>query len=616
MSEDLERIKDTSRHILDRYADLLAYLLSYDEKKLRLEHESTLHEDKVEQVSNSVKDFIDRFPELRTQVLQEALNVERNKIKAKYNPDIDSFISEITRIGTDKHIEIMKSRSEVTMRYAGETNEIDTIFEDVILYTPEDKYHVEESCKNTSAATLKAVKKIHKKFKQAAGSVVEKEALCTTLMNKISLTTITAGDNAKAALFIFSAILIGSELISIFFAKYVFALLLIVSYLSTRVYATNKIRYIKLCTLGYQTKYAALSYKDVLSEKINTDTDKETAVIETNFAEKLRIAEQNKMNKEEEMQRELSTVDDLLNDDNFKNNVLQSQLQTLENLQKQLDGAKEELAQFRTDYNEFLNSKTELIELKSNLQNQIIADYITNMEPGTSVTIVDKLLLGFDSEDKIITIDNMCRANIILYDEGISSCYDLAMLIITQIFNTYRITILDISVTDISSMLVPFRVFETKELEENYKCITTSGEFKDIVSTLYESIRIKSRRIKSRSEDIRQFNELMYKTNSLPESLSFLIVLNAGDLLFSDELLKMCADGESYGICPFLFVSKQKFYDLINAESPSEGELKGYVHLFESVKDWYDYSPSHDIFSKCGDFIREDYINKAKKKIK
>lgn len=613
---ELAELRDETINILTRYSNLLEFLTNFDNKKACLENEEKLHIMKVDQLKTMIKDVKDNFETQRQSILDAALEVERQKIRASFQAQINTATAEITKLSIDRATELSNVTLSVQRKYGEELKAVEDMFETISSQLNFDNHHVKDSCKNTRVTSLSQAKKIFRKFEQAQRAEQFAIPVSEKICNKISISQITSGIPPKMTLFVTTFILLATELSVLFLSYIVFCLLCFITFLSTKTLVSNKQNQVNFDIAYWKAHYGLISYKEAIQQKIQSEVEAESIKVNNQFDEKLNVAESNKNYIQEECERKVEGVSILLESEEFKQNALQGQLQSIENIINQYNDANEILNKHREDYTEFLNSKTELIELKASLQEKITSEYITNMNPGKQVTLSDQLLLGFNDDDTLITISNMCTSNIILFDGNISDCYDLTTLIVTQIFNIYNITILDIAVVDVSSTLVQFQVFASKQLEDVFQCITTVDGASEKIKTLYEDIPAKMRQISRRASNIREFNQLMYDTNSLPQTLSFPIMLDAGDKIFDDKFIKICADAETIGMFPIIFLDKKKINDnLSNANSNDKTYFEGLLKLTEAVKNWYEYIPAGGIFSTVSEYTRSDYIARIKQKL-
>ena len=613
---ELAELRDETIHILTRYSNLLEFLTNFDNKKACLENEEKLHIMKVDQLKTMIQSVKDNFEAQRQTILNSALEVERQKIRASYQAQLNTATAEITKLAVDRAAELSSVKLSVQRKYGEELKTVEDMFEVISSNLNYDTHHVKGSCVNTRATSLAQAKKLFRKFEQANSAEQFAIPISEKICNRISISEITSGIPPKMALVVTTFILLAAELSVLFLSYIVFCILGIITVFSTKTLVSNKRNQVNFDIAYWKAHYGLINYKEIIQQKIQTEIDTESAKINTQFDEKLTVAEANKNYIQEECDNKVEGASILLDSEEFKQNALQSQLQSIENIINQYNEANEILNKHRDDYTEFLNSKTDLIELKDALQEQITSEYITNMHPGKQVTLSDQLLLGFNDDDTLITIANMCSSNIILFDGNVSDCYDLVTLIVTQIFNIYNITILDIAVVDISSTLVQFQVFASKQLEDVFQCITTADGASEKIKTLYEDIPAKMRQISRRASDIREFNQLMFDTNSLPQTLSFPIMLDAGDKIFDDKFIKICADAETIGMFPIVFLDKKKINDsLSNANSNDKTYFEGLLKLSEAVKHWYEYIPAGGIFSTVSDYTRADYIARIKTKL-
>ena len=357
-------------------------------------------------------------------------------------------------------------------------------------------------------------------------------------------------------------------------------------------------------------------YKELFSKELNKKIKKTSSDIENKYFDKISSIEDSISDLESKRESEKSSKDNLLCDIDFKNKVLADLIDNVSLLENDLKEAESDVSMSKKEVNTFNETNAELIRKKDELQKQITEDYICNLVPGDSVVMVDKLFLGFNSDDSLITIDNPGTSNLILYSGNTSDLIELASLILVQIFKSFDISISSVKIVDVSSIGASFQVFNADDLQFVTEIITTEADFdSSICKGTYESLPIKNRKILSKADNIHNYNIEMRNKNSLPMEFEYHIVIDGGKKMFDSRYVKLCKDGKISGVYPFVFLSLQQIRDELGKDKPNSEFLKGASELLSAMEDWYNYVPSQNSFNKLGKEYSNNLINDIKKKL-
>lgn len=371
------------------------------------------------------------------------------------------------------------------------------------------------------------------------------------------------------------------------------------------------------CIKAYTLCLLSLNrFKSLFTEELNKRMKQESKSIEDRYFKEISKLEDSISDIEAEREKEKLAKDELINDENFKAKTIEDLIRNVQLLENDLTEAQNDMIMSKKELNSFNSTNSELIAKKNEIQTKITEDYILNLTPGDSVTMVEKLFLGFNDDDSLITIDNPGTSNLILYSGDSSNLTELATLILIQLFKSFDISILSVKIVDTTSIGTSFQVFNAGELEFVTEVITTETDFESsICKGTYESLPIKNRKILSKADDIYSYNIAMKQKNSLPMGFEYHIIINGGKKIFDSRYVKLCKDGKISGVYPFVFLSLQDIRDELGRDKPDSDFLKGVNELIPAMEDWYNYVPAQNSFTKLGKVYRNNLINDIKKKL-
>lgn len=318
-----------------------------------------------------------------------------------------------------------------------------------------------------------------------------------------------------------------------------------------------------------------------------------------------------------QMSSEIDAQDKRADDPEFIENCNKEINIKIGEVRKKIEKDNEELNEKEEDYQVNNDNLKTLTERKETLKQQIIDTYITSLVPGDLVTVAHRLFLGFnEDDDTLVSIEDISKSNIILYSEGLDNIYSLVTAIIIQLFRTYDVTNMSLTISDISSSGTRFNMFKTGKISDVVDIITLEDDVERCgIKVLYSKMINKNIRIASRASSIEEFNELMHAQNSLPETFDFFISIDSGSKIFTTTMTKLIKEGPLSGVYPLIFLDYQKFRDILAQGKPDVRELENFQKVLVPQADWYSYIPSRAQFVKMGSQQTDSIIKSLEQKI-
>lgn len=354
------------------------------------------------------------------------------------------------------------------------------------------------------------------------------------------------------------------------------------------------------------------TYLDTMNAKYEVAKEEEIKSAQQISAEKVANLNKELEQLKVDMQKEIDAQNEKANDPNFIAECDREVKQKIEDMKRRINADNEELSLKEQDFQVNSENLQNLKNRKADLKQEIIDTYINNLKPGDLTTVVDKLFLGFNNDDTLTCIDSITKSNIVLYNGDISEIYPLVMSIVVQIFRTFDITNISLTLSDITSSGTRFNVFKYGNLGDLVDILTTEDQVRsDAVERFYSLMINKNIRISSKADNIREFNDAMFAQNSLTESFDFFLSIDSGKALYSDKMTKLLKEGYLSGIYPLIFVDYQKLRDTLALDKPKEEDLMLYEKILVKDADWYTYITGRNQFVRMG----TDQINNTIKSI-
>lgn len=219
----------------------------------------------------------------------------------------------------------------------------------------------------------------------------------------------------------------------------------------------------------------------------------------------------------------------------------------------------------------------------SKLRDAISGVYWELNEVGTEKVLMNEFFLGFKDYD-LISVKHDGNAMCIVYDgESSERNSVLISMFIAQLFSNMLPNSLQLTIVDIDYTCRDYSIYNGKVFDLLFNYVTTEDAIGNTIEELHQDLIQRQKEISPLADNIDVFNKSMIAKNSFTKEYRFLIFQNAKeDYLKNQKLLQLCRTGQTFGIMPIVFISKE-LYNSILASSGGERECKP---ILESMMDY------------------------------
>lgn len=219
----------------------------------------------------------------------------------------------------------------------------------------------------------------------------------------------------------------------------------------------------------------------------------------------------------------------------------------------------------------------------SKLRDAISSVYWELNEVGSERVLMNEFFLGFKDYD-LISVKHDGNAMCIIYDgESSERNSVLISMFIAQLFSNMLPNSLHLTIVDIDYTCRDYSIYNGEVFDLLFNYITTEDAIGSAIEELHQDLLERQRDISPIADTIDEFNRSMIAKKSFTKEYRFLIFQNAkGDYLKNQKLLQLCRTGQTFGIMPIIFISKELHNEILRPDS----NFADCKPLLESMKDY------------------------------
>ena len=219
----------------------------------------------------------------------------------------------------------------------------------------------------------------------------------------------------------------------------------------------------------------------------------------------------------------------------------------------------------------------------SRLRDAISGVYWELNEVGSERVLMNEFFLGFKDYD-LISVKHDGNAMCIIYDgESSERNSVLISMFIAQLFSNMLPNSLHLTIVDIDYTCRDYSIYNGEVFDLLFNYITTEDKIGAAIEELHQDLLERQRDISPIADTIDEFNRSMIAKKSFTKEYRFLIFQNAkGDYLKNQKLLQLCRTGQTFGIMPIIFISKELHNEILRPDS----NFADCKPLLESMKDY------------------------------
>lgn len=218
--------------------------------------------------------------------------------------------------------------------------------------------------------------------------------------------------------------------------------------------------------------------------------------------------------------------------------------------------------------------------------------YYINPSPGEDYILEPKFLLDV-VDSKPLFWDFPEKSCLILYDEE-NDVKDFTDLILTQLINRLHTSAFKIEVWDTDNVGTDYITY-TKVGKRNFRLSVSKSEIKESQEETIEQMMLRRTKILASFSDIKEFNEEMMASDSLPASYMFNIIRSIDkETLTKTEVLNTVYNGPKVGIFTLAFLPHNTFIEM----GDNGKELLNKFHKFYRISDGKIASKSRNLYAR------------------
>lgn len=212
--------------------------------------------------------------------------------------------------------------------------------------------------------------------------------------------------------------------------------------------------------------------------------------------------------------------------------------------------------------NKFIESNTRrlpaLKEKQKDMLRQISESYLNPKGAGTSKYLTKSFFLGInDQHGSLIEFRYDGMSTIIVYKGNTCRVNkDLISMMLMQLLSSMSMNMLDIYLSDLTSAGTDYAVFFREKLGERMHLCSTDDMVKDAISTLHDTLILRTQEILTEAESLEMYNDRMIKNKSLPREYVFFFLQDPTQSQIEDQKLQqLLYNGPTVGIIPIIFIN-------------------------------------------------------------
>lgn len=254
---------------------------------------------------------------------------------------------------------------------------------------------------------------------------------------------------------------------------------------------------------------------------------------------------------------------------------------------------------------------------KAKLKEQIESVMLNLESVGTSQLLLKSFFLGFDEEDRVISMQYDGDTSLVIYSEDDSrTVIPFLQMMIIQFFTNMSPNSLHIDIVDLDNAGIDYNVFRYGNLTDVINIVASKSEESALLSSLHKDMRTRSERISSIADSIEEYNEIMLNRESIPMEYEIVIFQAMSDDIYGNkELLQICRQGARNGIVLIFFVqnSKMAFSSAPNKDSSKMENMYDFVSAIP--KQFFNYNAVTGEVSDLGVEYKQGYLQDLSKLI-
>lgn len=234
-------------------------------------------------------------------------------------------------------------------------------------------------------------------------------------------------------------------------------------------------------------------------------------------------------------------------------------------------------------------------ELMKSVEGMI--SYYINDESGKEFILSNKYLMDI-VDKKPVFWEFPDKSCLFLYDEE-EDVKAFTDLFIVQTMNRLHSSAFALEVWDPTNLGTDYIAY-TKLPSRNFRLSVSKEELKTSQDELTEQLMLRRGKILESFDDIKDFNEEMIATDSLPASYTFLVLRSIDDTTMTkEELLNIIYNGPKVGVYTLMFLPKNTFADL----GDKGADLMKKFHRFYGLSEGKVESRSRKVYERY--FIKD-----------
>ena len=226
-----------------------------------------------------------------------------------------------------------------------------------------------------------------------------------------------------------------------------------------------------------------------------------------------------------------------------------------------------------------------------------MVSYYINQNPGEEYILDPKFLMDV-VDNKPLFWEFPEKSCLIMYDEE-SDVKDFTDLILTQLMNRLHSSAFKVEVWDTDNVGTDY-ISYTKIGKRNFRLSVSKNEIKESQAEVIEQMMLRRTKILASFSDIKEFNEEMLVSDSLPASYMFNIIRSLDkDNLTKAEFLNTVYNGPKVGIFTIAFLPHTEFIEMKDRGK----ELLNKFHKFYRLSNGKIASKSRNLYAR---YFEED----------
>lgn len=602
--------------LITDYNDLVDQILQYNEDVEYNDAEAEACKAQYEAVEESIAALkADELSE-NSSIIKKLIAKELKEREQKFRVDAEKLRTEISNLKDQYNENKTRAILEVNSATRG-TVTLREVFNYIQSTKPSIQEYAEEleAPVETYGQLKNRMKEFKKSYKEAQSTP---EPLCFSIAEKVALTNFfTEITNPRLAILLMTVYL-----------AIIVALLMLLPVIAIPAYCAITVLSIKGAIrkeytdmlLSAEFKLLELSYQNcesAYSEDYALRSKEAQDLCEKEYKESLQYLQSKQTQLMEAYQRERYNVTMLEKDTKYVSEHLTVYRDKLAELEEELQMLKENYQDALETCKVTHESIADLSKEKEDLKKEIINHYISDLQPGTDRIITKELFIGFNEEDKAVTLAYNADSTVIMYSgETASSITDLVMMIFVQILCNTNIASLVMHIFETEQGAPRFAPFTQKELGDCVVIHSTKAQCLEAIKSLHRELEIRNKQILSYADNIEAYNREMLAKNSLTMDYKVLLIQDSGGAIYDNkEFEQICKSGPTVGIIPIIFIQQNHLFEV--CQKGEQDWIKKYLAILSAISTtYYKYVSEKKVLSAYTPDFRSALLNRIQKSLK